>query len=105
MSGLELQTTEEPYGIIVNYAQTKISDELELDYRELALFNATYVLALVHNAGWVTFNFLEQSFTVTREELQQLYQKDVREFQNDEELSTFIQPILADEGKAVAFFD
>jgi hypothetical protein len=104
MSGIELQTTEEPYGMILNYAQAKISEEHIMDYSELALFNASYVLALVHNADWVTFNFVEDTITVTREKLQQLYQKDIREFQNDEELSTFIQPILADERKVAAFF-
>ncbi len=105
MSGLELQTTEEPYGIIVHYAQAKISDEPESDYRELALFNATYVLALVHNADWVTFNFVDQTFTVTREKLQNLYQKDIRDFRNEEELSRYIQSFLADESKVAAFFD
>jgi predicted P-loop ATPase/GTPase len=94
LSGLELKTTEEPYGIILNYTNVEKSEYIESDYRELALYNATYILALVKNADWVKFNFIQQEYKVTREELQSLYGKDIRQFNNEEELSNFLQKNL-----------
>ena len=52
-NGLELKTTEEPYGIIMNYINVEKSKDIETNYRELALYNATFILALVKNADWV----------------------------------------------------
>ncbi|WP_404328616.1 DUF4825 domain-containing protein [Mesobacillus maritimus] len=104
-SGLELKTTEEPYGVILNYASVEKSEGTETNYEELALYNATFILALVHNADWVTFNFVEQEFVVTREELQRFYGTDIREFNNEDDLNRFIQENLEDKNKVTQFFN
>ncbi|WP_428912546.1 DUF4825 domain-containing protein [Niallia sp. Krafla_26] len=105
ISGLELKTTEEPYGIILNYTNVEKSEDIETNYRENALYNATFILALVKNADWVKFNFVEQELIVSREELQNLYGKDLRQFNYEEELSNFIQEKLKDENKVNEFFN
>lgn len=105
LSGLELKTTEEPYGIILNYTDVEKSEDIETNYRELVLYNATFILALVKNADWVTFNFVEQEFKVTREALQSFYGRDIKQFNNEEELSNFIQENLEDENKVIHFFN
>ena len=105
ISGLELETTEEPYGIIVNYSSTEENEPIEVNYNELALFNATFILSLVQNADWVKFNFVEQELKISREELQNYYGKDIREFNNEEELSKFIQENLADETRVTQFYN
>jgi hypothetical protein len=105
ISGLELKTTEKPYGIIINFISVEKSEDIETNYRELALYNATFLLALVKNADWVKFNFVKQEFKVTREELQSFYGIDIREFDNEEELSMFIQENLEDENKVIQFFN
>lgn len=104
LSGLELETKKEPYGIILNYNTTEKSEDVETNYKELALYNATFILSLVKNADWVTFNFIKQEFKVSREELQKFYEKDVREFNNEEELSMFIQKNLEQENRVIQFF-
>ncbi|OCA83929.1 DUF4825 domain-containing protein [Pseudobacillus wudalianchiensis] len=105
ISGLELKTTEEPYGIIVNYRNKEITEEIEKNYKETALYNATFILALVKNADWVKFNFIEKEYKITRAELQNWYGKDVREFINEEELSAFIQAHLKDKNGVNQFFN
>lgn len=105
VSGLELKTTEEPYGVILNYIATDKSEDIETDYKELALYNATFILSLVQNADWVKFNFINQEFKVSREDLQNFYGRDVREFNNEEELSKFIQKNLEDDNRVIQFFN
>lgn len=103
--GIELKTKKEPYGIISNYIASETTDNVKLNYRELALYNATFVLGLVKNADWITFNFAEQSFYVTREDLESFYGKDIRQFSNEEELGMFIQEHLEDEDKVNQFLN
>ncbi|SES35704.1 protein of unknown function [Psychrobacillus sp. OK032] len=105
LNGLELKTTDKPYGIILNYIDVEKSKDKETNYRELVLYNATFILALVQNADWVTFNFVEQEFKVTRDALQSLYGRDIKEFNNEIELSKFIQENSEDENKLIQFFN
>ncbi|OEH92842.1 DUF4825 domain-containing protein [Bacillus solimangrovi] len=104
-NGLELKTTEKPYGIIINYINSDTTDEINKNYEEIALYNASFLFALVKNVDWVTFNFVEQEYTVTRQELQNWYGKDLREFSDENELSQFIQKYLEDENKAKQFLN
>lgn len=104
IDGLELKTTEEPYGIIVNYKSVETTEQTKVNYEETALFNATYLFALVKNVDWVTFHFVHQELTVTREDLQNWYGKDLREFQNEDKLTTFAQKFLEKENEAKNFF-
>ncbi|WP_456274697.1 DUF4825 domain-containing protein [Bacillus sp. AK031] len=105
ISGLELQTSEEPYGIILDYISVENSDAVETNYKELSLYNATFILSLVKNADWVTFNFIEQEVRINRVELQNFYGKDIREFNKKAELSRFIQSKLEDENGVNEFFN
>lgn len=105
LTGLELKTTEEPYGIILNYNAVENNEEIETNYKELVLYNATFILSLVQNADWVKFNFVEQKYIVNREELQSFYGKDIREFNNEDELRMFIQENLEDETRVNQFYN
>lgn len=105
LSGMELKTMEEPYGIILNYIGVENTDGIETNYKELALYNGTIILALVQNAEWVRFNFVEQEYRVTREKLNSLYEKDIRQFHNEEELSRVIQTHLEDDNTVIQFFN
>lgn len=104
LNGLELKTTKEPYGIILNYKKADTPEEIEKNYKETAIYNATFIFALVKNADWVTFNFVDQEYRITREKLQKWYGKNLREFTNEEDLAKLTQEFLADEGKVSQFF-
>jgi hypothetical protein len=105
LKGLELQTTEEPYGIILNYSPAELTEESITDYRELSLYNAGILLALVKNADWVQFNYVEEELKVGREELENWLGTNLREFNSEEELRSFLQGHLEDEGKVRSFFE
>lgn len=105
LNGLELKTSEEPYGIILNYITEENSPEIETNYNELVLYNATFILALVHNADWVKFNFVGGEFIVNREELESFYGKDIRDFNNEDELIMFIQEYLEDDNRVNQFYN
>ncbi|WP_026688789.1 DUF4825 domain-containing protein [Alteribacter aurantiacus] len=92
--GLELETTNKPYGVILNYIESEKSEGIATDYNELALYNASFILALVHNADWVSFKFLDQELTITREDTQSFFEKDITQFNSEQELSSFIQETL-----------
>lgn len=105
-NGLELKTTEEPYGIIVNYKTDETVASAEKNYKEIVLYNATFIFALIKNSDWIQFNFVEDEVTVTREDLESWYGgKDLRTFQNQEELTSFSQEYLEDDDKVNQFFD
>lgn len=102
----ELKTTEEPYGIIVDYKTDETVASAEKNYKETALYNATFILALIKNADWVQFNFVEDEVTVTRADLESWYsEKDLRAFQTQEELTSFSQEYLEDDDRVNQFFD
>src|SRR5690606_11490917 len=98
-------TTEEPYGIIVNYTRDESTSGYVMNYEETALFNATYVFALVKNVDWVTFRFVEKEYTVTRAQLETWYGKDLREFNNEDDLTEFAQEFLKNENEVNQFFN
>ncbi len=100
LDGVELKTKEKPYGIILNYDMDKSQQE----YKDTAIYNATYLFALVQNAEWVTFHFGNQEFKVTKENLKSWYGTDLSEFTTEEELESFIQEQLEDESNVNQFF-
>lgn len=104
ISELELKTTEPPYGIVLNYVPAETTDQIAADYKELALYNATFIFALVKNADWVDFKFVEKEYRVTRESLESWYGKDLSEFKSEDELSKFTQKYFEDENKVNDFF-
>lgn len=90
---IELQTKEAPYGVIITYNNHLSNDE----HRKIALNNATYILAFVHNADWVNFKWKkdQSETTVTREQLTKLYENDLMGSYTEKELNQWIQEKLA----------
>lgn len=100
--GIELQTNQVPYGILLNY---ETNDEIETNARydnEILLTNATILLALVHNANYVTFQLPTQPITITREKLEETYQQSLDSFQTEEELRQFLQSYIKKEKTIVS---
>ena len=96
----ELKTKEKPYGIIINYDL----ETSEQEYNETVIYNATFLFTLIQNADWITFNFGNHEYKVTKENLQDWYGRDLNEFTNEEELHKFVQEQLEDESKVNKFF-
>lgn len=88
--GFELKTKEKPYGIILNYDWP----ESENTHKETAIYNATFLFALVQNVDWITFNFDNQEYTITKEKLQESYGVELSEFKNEDELRKFTEEFL-----------
>ena len=82
LEGFELKTKEKPYGIILNYDWL----ESEQNYKETAIFNATFLFSLVQNVDWITFNFDNREYKITKGNLQEWYGKELSEFKNEDEL-------------------
>src|SRR4051794_19168157 len=80
--GVELKTKEEPYGIILNYEGIE-AEEIEKKYKETAIYNATFIFALVQNAEWITFKFDNQEYKVAKENLQDWYGKELSKFTSE----------------------
>lgn len=102
-NGFELKTKEEPYGIILNYKGIGV-DEIEKNYKETAIYNATFIFKLVKNAKWITFNFDDQEYTITKQELENWYGKELSEYMSEEDLTKLTQKYLEDENKVNQFF-
>lgn len=96
LQGFELQTDEKPYGMILTYEGIE-SSEIEKEYKETAIYNATFVFALVQNAEWVTFDFEHQEYDITKENLQKWYSVELSDYSNEDELRKLIQRNLDDE--------
>lgn len=93
-----LQTKKEPYGMTITYNEIEAT-MIEKEYKETAIYNATFLLALVDNAEWITFVFEDLEYKITKEELQMWYGKELSEFTNEEELKSLVQEQLEDENK------
>lgn len=91
----ELKTKEEPYGIVLNYDWTASEQE----YREAVIHSATFLVALVQNVDWVMFHSDIDTYTITKENLQEWYGKGLNNFQNEQELTGLIQEYVKDHNK------
>ena len=98
--GFELKTKEKPYGIILNYDWS----DLEQNYKKTAVFNATFLFTLVQNLEWVHFNFANQEYKITKENLQNWYGEDFSEFKNEDDLKALTQKHLENEDKVNQLF-
>lgn len=65
-TGMELQTAEEPYGLIRRF-EGKPKSESEM------LRQSAVVMALIDNAGYVTYKFSDDEYTYTRAEIKKMY--------------------------------
>ena len=95
---VSLQTKTEPYGMTLTYNGIEAT-MIEKEYKETAIYNATFLLALVDNAEWTTFVFEDHEYKITKEELQKWYGIELSEFTNEEELKSLVQEQLKDENK------
>lgn len=91
----ELKTKEEPYGIILNYHRK----ESEQAFKEIVIYRATFLFALVQNVDWITFNFDTDAYTIAKEEIQAWYDKELSDISNKDELIEIIQAHLEDDAK------
>ena len=98
--GLELKTKEAPYGIILNYD----GSESEKNDKKTVIYNATYLFALIQNAEWITFNFDNQEYKITRKALIKWYGEDFSTLQSEKELKTLIQNNWEDEYRVNQLF-
>ncbi|MGW6302241.1 DUF4825 domain-containing protein [Peribacillus butanolivorans] len=103
LNGFELKTKEDPYGIILNYKDLD-AKETEKNYKETAIYNATFIFTLVKNAKWVTFNFDDQEYKIKKEALESWYGKKLSEYTSEEDLTKLTQKYLEDESKVNQFF-
>lgn len=92
LNGFELKTKEEPYGITLKY-DWKGSEQA---YKESVIYNATYFYALVQNVDWITFQSELRDYTITKEDLQKWYGKELYEIKNEDELLELIEEHLDD---------
>ncbi|SFE75790.1 DUF4825 domain-containing protein [Alteribacillus iranensis] len=93
---ISLQTKSEPYGLTVTYEGIDAT-LLEKEYTETAIYNATFLFALVDNADWMTFVFeneKEHTLRVTKDELQTWYDRELRTFTDQESLEQLIHEHL-----------
>ncbi|MCU9614954.1 DUF4825 domain-containing protein [Caldibacillus lycopersici] len=101
LTSIELETKQEPYGIKLLYDWNQ-SDVKE---REIVLYNATYLFSLIQNVDWITFSFSSGvEYTITKENLQQGYGKDVSKIDKEDELAKLLQKTLEDEKRFDQFF-
>lgn len=101
LKGFELETKENPYGVILNYDWS----ESEQNYKKTAVFNATFLFTLVQNADWITFNFDNQEYKITKENLQNWYGEDFSELKNKDDLKELAQKHLENEDKMNQLFE
>ena len=97
----DLQTNEEPYGIILNYD----GSESKAERKESFIYTATYLFALIRNVDWIKYNFADQEYEITKEKLQRWYGGNFSNFQNEAELNSFIEQYLEDEDKVNQLFN
>lgn len=100
LKGFELKTKQKPYGIILNYDWS----DTEQNYKKTAIFNATFLFTLVQNLDWVNFNFANQEYKITKENLQNWYGEDLRKFNNEDDLKELTQKHLENEDKVNQLF-
>lgn len=104
LEGFELKTAKEPYGIILNYRGIEAKD-LVKEYKETVIYNATFIFALVQNADWISFNFDDQQYKITKENLQDWYGENLSKLKSEEEISKITQEYLDNEIKVDQLFD
>ena len=95
---LALETTTEPYGMTITYNEFDAT-MIDKEYKETAIYNATFLLVLIENAEWIAFDFENGDYKITRDELQTWYGEELSEIANKEDLESLIQEHLANEEK------
>ncbi|PIC80182.1 DUF4825 domain-containing protein [Sporosarcina sp. P18a] len=100
---VSLETKTEPYGMTIKYKNMDAAMG-ESEYKKTAIYNASYLFALIENAEWVSFEFGDYTYTIHKSELQEWYGKELNDFTNEEELDVFIQEKLQDDNEVQQLF-
>lgn len=101
LSSFELETKEQPYGIILNYDWSLPKQ----DSKKTVMYNATFLFTFIKNVEWITFNFDNQTYTITKENLQSWYGEDFSKVTSEDELKTLIQKHVNDTDKVNQLFN
>ncbi|WP_102262540.1 DUF4825 domain-containing protein [Mesobacillus jeotgali] len=103
LTSFELKTKAAPYGIVLNYTNIEKVEE-DLNLKETAIHNATFIFALIKNIDWITFKFDDNEYNVSREKLLKWYRTNFSEYKSEEELRNFIQENINDNSKVEGYF-
>lgn len=94
-----LQTQKKPYGMTIKYGYESGSLENNV------VNNATFMFTLVNNVDSITFEYPNEKFTLSRQQLQQWYGKDLSEIRTEKDLKKLIQTNLTDKSKVNQLFN
>lgn len=110
----ELQTKEEPYEIRIFYSLDEEHEAFtEENLPETLLFDATAYFSFFHNLGILTIHYevggvrgKEGTFTITRQQMENLYGQDLTSFKEEEEVweREVLEKVMRDEGKIADFY-
>ncbi|ARJ39388.1 hypothetical protein SporoP8_11190 [Sporosarcina ureae] len=100
---VSLETKTEPYGMTIQYENMDAAMG-ERDYKETAVYNASYLFTLIDNVEWVDFDFGNYTYEINKSELQDWYGKELNDFTNKEELDAFIQEKLHEDSEMQQLF-
>lgn len=89
----ELQTKQQPYGLILNY----IGSEPQQQREKIIIYTATYLFALIQNIDWIRYNFADQQYTISKEQMRSWYGVDLHQIQTADELDVLINQHINDE--------
>lgn len=95
-----LKTQNPPFGIVLNYSNFKSPAA----QKEVILYSATYLFTLIQNVDWVSYNFDNQEYKITKKDLQNWYGKDFNDLKSEDELNAMIKTQLNDPNKMNILF-
>ncbi|UPM52883.1 DUF4825 domain-containing protein [Gottfriedia acidiceleris] len=95
---MSLQTKKKPYSITIEYKN------LPANTKNIIINNATYLFALIQNVESIVFDFADQKYTVTRQQLDEWYGKDLSSYTNEKELEKLIHSNLNNKNKIGQLF-
>ncbi|MEE6131728.1 DUF4825 domain-containing protein [Bacillus sp. 1780r2a1] len=98
---LKLQTKKQPYGIHLTYEDISGADN---EREKVAIYNATFIFALIQNVDWIIFQFDNAEYKLTKEELEGWYGKQLSDFSNEKSLKELATNYLNDEEKVKKLF-
>lgn len=103
LSQISLEIKKESYGVVLEYKDMDVT-RVDKEMKETVISNSTYIFTLSKQVDWITFKFADQEFSVTREQLQKWYGKELDRFTNEKDLKGLIQEHLKDEDEVNRFF-
>ena len=106
--GIELQTKDQPYGLTVTYDFSFINVE-PTALKDQLKSSSKILFSLIENVGIVNFKIISQETTIhsfTREDAQQEFLHDLREYaQNIESFTILLEELVADHSSDSSYID